>query len=382
MALELEGRGRGAVQDLTRQTILKALAQQTENAFARQVGEGHSDKGHLIRPDWGIADVHGAVGLVTQCGLLLLARFLAPDQTPEEPDSERLLERGHWAADAMLRAQHPSGLIDLRDCNYDSSPDAGFAVQPLCALLELGLPYKSQDTGFGALLEKAEIFVCRAVMGMLTGGFHTPNHRWVMASAMAMAGSLFPDLPVGSVIAAYLAETIDVDAEGMFIERSAGVYDAICDRSLLLLAEHWDCPEAIRAANANLEMNRFMFHADASVETGLSRRQDYGTRSVPISLVAPYLLSHCLEPNPAFVGATTALWQALLPAQQDTTWLTYLLFKYGERTLEVLPLPESYARFFPENGLWRVRRGQLSAPSFVEECACWHFAMGRRNSVA
>ncbi len=57
-----------------------------------------------------------------------------------------------------------------------------------------------------ALLGKIEQFIRRAVPGMMDGGFHTPNHRWVIAAALSQAARLFPDLDVRRTVDAYLAE--------------------------------------------------------------------------------------------------------------------------------------------------------------------------------
>src|SRR5690606_12442083 len=108
----------------------------------------------------------------------------------------------------------------------------------------------------------------------------------------------FPDLDVAKVVEAYLAEGIDIDAEGAFIERSVGVYDAVNNRSLLFIHEHWDCPAALPAVQRSLDFDLYLLHADGTAETGLSRRQDYGTREVAIGLAPCYLHAHLLSPNP------------------------------------------------------------------------------------
>ena len=56
------------------------------------------------------------------------------------------------------------------------------------------------------LLDKIEQFIRRAVPGMMDGGFHTPNHRWVIAAALSQAARLFPDLDVRRAVDVYLAE--------------------------------------------------------------------------------------------------------------------------------------------------------------------------------
>ena len=80
---------------------------------------------------------------------------------------------------------------------------------------------------------------------MMDGGFHTPNHRWVIASALAQAARFSPDQDVRRTVNAYLTEGVDLDAEGFFIERSVGVYDAVNTRSLLLIAENYGWPAAL-----------------------------------------------------------------------------------------------------------------------------------------
>lgn len=66
---------------------------------------------------------NGATSWLAGCALLWLGGG------GSETQRRLLLARAIPVAEYLLRAQHPSGLIDLLDCNYDSSPDTGFAVQ-------------------------------------------------------------------------------------------------------------------------------------------------------------------------------------------------------------------------------------------------------------
>ena len=56
---------------------------------------------------------------------------------------------------------------------------------------------------------------------MMAGGFHTPNHRWVLVAAQAQM--LYPELRVLPAVEAYLGEGIDINADGEYMERSTGV---------------------------------------------------------------------------------------------------------------------------------------------------------------
>ncbi|MGC9349087.1 MAG: hypothetical protein ACP5JG_13160, partial [Anaerolineae bacterium] len=196
-----------------------------------------------------------------------------------------------------------------------------------------------------------------------------PNHRWVIASALTQAQALFPDLDVGATIEAYLAEGIDVDAEGFYIERSVGNYDAVNDLSWLLLADHMDLPNALDAVRRNLELDLHLLHADGTAETGLSHRQDYGWRAVPASLIPNFLLYHRLRPTPTFLRAAQWLWSRA-EAGHNLLWISYALLKsrgHFDPAREVeAELPTDFTLHLPLNGLWRLRRGPLSVSVFQD----------------
>ena len=343
--------------------VLRALGAGVALTLERQVLSPGRDRGGVVRPDWGIAEPTGTYGLLALCGMLYIARENHPDMAPAEPDGPILLERMSLALEYLEAVQRPSGLIDLRDCNYDSSPDAGFAVQALCPVVELGRELLGRDPCWDGLLAGIEGFVRRLTVGMLDGGFHTPNHRWVMSAAMAWAGSLCPDMQVEPVIAAYLAEGFDADADGAFIERSAGVYDAICDRSLLILWERLRDRNALQAARANLDLNLHMLHPDGTIETGASRRQDYGTRPVPGGMALAYLMADRTEPDPRYRAAAELLWRR---SRGDAAGLTAFLLsgRTTEVRLDSAFFPFDFRRLFPAVGMWRSRRGALSTTAF------------------
>lgn len=340
----------------TVRTMLPHLARAIDADLHAQVWDPQDpDHGAIVNADYGCADNKATAAFITLCVYWMLGR--------RQLDVD-LLARLLPAADYLLRVQRPSGNIDLLSVNYDSAPDTGFTVQQLCTLFELGRDVLAAHELGTALLAKLETFIRRAVPGMMTGGFHTPNHRWVIVSALTQAATLFVDLDVAATVGAYLAEGIDIDAEGAFIERSVGVYDAVNNRSLLFIHEHWDFPAALAAAQRSLEFDLYLLHDDGSAETGLSRRQDYGTREVPLGLAACYLHAHHLAPNPVFAQAAQWLWSQADPAAAGLHWPVYALLKCGDPAPTDVRLPDDYARHFPLNGIWRVRRGRLSASVF------------------
>jgi len=335
----------------------------------------HPEVGGVINPGMGMTDPWQAEKLIKLVGY----HALISGQVNEAWFAQAIL-----ATDHLLQVQRPGGLIDLRAVNIDSSPDTGFTVQALCALLDLARPVLDTHALWQTLFAKIEQFVRCAVPGLLTGGFHTPNHRWVITSALVYAHALFPDLEVATTVESYLAETFDIDADGTFIERSIGVYDAVNCRALLLIAEFWNRPDALAAVARNLDFNLHMLHADGTAVTNLSRRQDYGTRTVPAGLIPCYLLLNRQQPNPILTAAANHLWRQISQANGfrhldlgHVDWICYAILKGGEPGAGQVGLPNNFARYYPVNGMWRVRRGPLSASFFRDKTGLMSLVYGR-----
>lgn len=225
-------------------------------------------------------------------------------------DLAAYVERMEAAADYLLSAQRPTGRIDLLDCNIDSPPDTAFSVIPICLgyehLWACGFPAELQS-----LRVKLDQFLQAAAKGLIEGGVHTPNHRWVITSALLLLQRRFPDLAARPIANAYLAETFDINDEGFFIERSASVYDAVCDRSLFLIDWCIGHKAAREAALKNLRLDLQMLNEDGTIETGLSHRQDYGKRAVPSGLTSCYLRAYALTNDPAFLSAARGIYSAM-----------------------------------------------------------------------
>ncbi|MCB0116296.1 MAG: hypothetical protein KDD84_19485, partial [Caldilineaceae bacterium] len=351
----------------------------------------HRERGAIVSAEYGCADNKLTSHFVTAAVYLWLATLadgappvdLSPlDDGSDLPFHDRLLARTVLAADYLLAAQRPSGNIDLLSVNYDSSPDTGFTVQQLCTVFELGKDRLMAHRFGRDLLARLETFIRRAVTGMLDGGFHTPNHRWVIVSALVQARAIFPDLDVTRTVDAYLAEGIDIDDEGCFIERSVGVYDAVNNRSLLFIAEANVCADALPAVQRSLDFDLYLLHADGSAETGLSRRQDYGTREVALGLAACYLHANHLAPDPRFVEAACRLWTQSLQPVTHLLWTVYALLRFGDPIPTGAQLPTRYSRIFPQNGIWRVRQERLSASFFKDTTRLLSLVHGQAELTA
>ena len=72
---------------------------------------------------------------------------------------------------------------------------------------------------------QAKEFLLKAGEALVTGGIHTPNHRWVVSAGLARLYALFGDERYVKRIDQWLAEGIYIDSDGQFPERSRNLPD-------------------------------------------------------------------------------------------------------------------------------------------------------------
>ena len=174
--------------------ILHRMAASTAREFSYQNRvPGDPLYGAFISPEHWL-DESGHVGtprLIARWGYLALAQAQHLPGAPTSPPLATLLERIDSPVDYLLRVQRPPGLIDLRNTNYESGPDTAFALQLICAFIE-----RARSTPeLTDIVRKLTLFAQRATFGIMGSGFHTPNHRWVIVGALALAQAVLPHHP-------------------------------------------------------------------------------------------------------------------------------------------------------------------------------------------
>ncbi|MEU6683480.1 hypothetical protein [Streptomyces sp. NPDC046832] len=209
----------------------------------------------------------------------LIAAYRSPDSALH--GNARAVAAATTHLRALRAAQTATGLFAGGD-NVQSPPDSAFTVNDVCDahVLAAGAGPELRDVT-AALAE-----IARAASGsLLTGGVHTPNHRWELCAALARLHRSFPDDRLRDRVEEWLSEGVDIDAEGLYSERSANYAAHVSNPSLLLLADVLDRADLRDAVERNLAATLDLIAPDGTVETVLSRRQDQH-RPFPL---APYL---------------------------------------------------------------------------------------------
>lgn len=262
-----------------------------------------------------------------------------------------VLERIHLAAAFLERSQRPSGNIDLFISNFDSPPDTAFVVHGVATAATIAVRHGERH-----ILDLLRPFLVRAGGGIVVGGVHTPNHRWVICSALAQLHELFPDPRYVLRIDEWLAEGIDIDADGQYTERSTLTYNTVINRALVVMAKKLARPALLDPVRRNLSALPYLLHGDGEIVTEISRRQDQYMRGGIEGYWFPltYLAVADGDSQFATMARDAAREGVALPA----------LMEYPELLAPLpasAPLPDDFERRFDEVGIARIRRGPLSA---------------------
>lgn len=289
-------------------------------------------------------------------------------------NSPEILERIVLAAEFQIKCRRASGLYDIPFTNFDSPSDTGFSLSQVGRALWMARNNPKVDSA--PLDDALEPFLVPAAKAAAADGFHTPNHRWVRTGALAQVAELFPGLGLEPAIEAYLAETIDVNEDGQYSERSNGGYNAVCNSHLIQTAEALGRPEILESVRRNLQFMQHLLHADGSVVTINSRRQDQGQRRIPANAADGFFYMGMHDQNPELLATAVDLVQN---AAQENHTILYWLARHPEwRSADLAPgnPPANYAKHFAASGLWRVRRGKMSATASTEVATPFQLVYG------
>ncbi|HEY1108482.1 MAG TPA: hypothetical protein VGE76_07620 [Opitutaceae bacterium] len=336
--------------------LLSALIRAHDEAIPKVLATQERRPGH----PWygGIAAEHGFYTVAAANGFVGALAAAACASGSKYYRSKDLVEPLRLAIRAMRQGQHADGTVDYYATNFHSPPDLAFILEgtcPACALLRA-----SPEPALAALAEELKGFIAPAAEALVTGGVHTPNHRWVVCAALAWVNRLYPDKRYVDRIDQWLAEGIDIDPDGQYTERSTTVYSPIVDRALITVARLLDRPALYEPVRRNLEMSLYYVHPDGEVVTEASRRQDRGVRASMARYYYSYRTLALRDGNRRFAAMARQIEREAAPRHPGelTVWLTEP--EFGRPLPPEAPLPTDYEKVFSHSGLARIRRGAAS----------------------
>jgi hypothetical protein len=264
------------------------------------------------------------------------------------PDSasyrdEVLLGKLELAVRFLLRSQHEDGTISPPWTNMHSPPDTAFVVGGLAQVHELLAAQDWQPLAQTTMLLRQ--FLEQTIPAMLSGGCHTPNHRWIITAALGFLYKLTGRAELKERARQWLAEGLDCTEDGEWTERSNGIYNAVSNIALIYTADQFDMPELLEPVRRNLRMMAYLLHPDGEVVTDYSGRQDFGVKH---TLASYFLATRWLaerDQNPLF-AAMSELAGELLDhpgGMPNNAMLGLLRFpQLRELSVEPAPLPDAY----------------------------------------
>ncbi|MEW4371914.1 hypothetical protein [Paenibacillus kandeliae] len=211
-----------------------------------------------------------------------------------------VLERLGLAAEYMLRFQHEDGSISPGWTNFHSPPDTAFVIVGYAQLYLL--LSRENWTDAERVLVSMRQFLERSMPVMLTGGCHTPNHRWVLCAALGFLYEIFGDERLVQRAQMWLSEGLDMTPDGEWTERSNGIYNAVSDVMLIHASRLLHMPELLESVRRNLDMMMYLIHPSGEVVTDYSGRQDFGQTFTMDSYLLSYVLMANLDNNAQFAA--------------------------------------------------------------------------------
>lgn len=260
-------------------------------------------------------------------------------------------------------AQHDDGTFSSG--NRHSPPDTAFLIADM-AVMAAGLG-KDQRPESRAVAARLATMMRKAGPALATGGIHTPNHRWELCAALARIDQVAPDPAYRARIDQWLAEGVDLDADGFYSERSSIYASEVSNPSLLVLARLPGLAGLRDLVRRNLQTTIALAEPfGGEVETVQARRQDQDQRRQTLH---PYYLQYrelaLLDGDRRFAGV--ARWIE----RNDSGRLADTLADFIDTPELARPLPAEappfadLGRIFKTVGLVRQRRGPITASLYA-----------------
>lgn len=260
----------------------------------------------------------------------------------------------------LTSQQKSDGTLDFG--NLSSPPDTAFIIDPLCAAYRI----MDKQSGMADTKKKLKDFILKAADQLAIGGIHTPNHRWVVSSALAKTNALFPDPKYVKRIDQWLAEKVFSDEDGVYLERSM-TYAEVVNRSLIFLAVYNGRTELLDKVAKNLTWIYYMMEPNGEVVTVQSRRQDAFHERNIVEFYIHYRYM-ALNQNNGFFGTVLSQIEGMPNFKEEVGKNLLYYFHENENLVATPPistLPVKFEKLYKGIDLLRYRNGNESLTFFA-----------------
>ncbi len=262
----------------TQELVYESMCQQIMDKDNPNYG-AFLDKNHILDAKYTIYRTASMISL-----------YCCPDSSLYK--NEELFKRLMAGLGFAQKMQLESGLYDYVTCNFSSAPDTAFCIKKLMPTFFFLRDIRDENR----TEKEEEIFkiidgiIGKAAKGIITGGFHTPNHRWAIASTLMECYKIYGDEAMKTCAEKYLAEGIDCNEDGEYAEKSAGNYNRVNNDAMITLAEATGDKSYEEHVIRNLKMMLHYWEPDDSVFTANSTRFDKDRLMYPTDYYTEYML--------------------------------------------------------------------------------------------
>ena len=348
----------------------------SDNAFAALIRNQMVDAkdwqfGGVMNNDFGIVP-YGSGGNV--CSAIML--YFCPES------KYYMNDEAYECADKLFTFLYanlrPSGVIDYHVANFYSAPDTSFTNIGLCHTYNYIKDRKTNEHG-EELKKRLYEALSKLADGIFTGGFHTPNHRWVETAALLLAMNITGKKEYLTRINAFLKEGVDCNEDGEYTERSTGGYNYINNMAFLIIADELGKPEYLEPVRRNLKMMSAYYHTNMEIFTQNSTRQDRGTQVYATKYIYQYLKAGHLLKDDELLAMARAIIDDSLKSGRGFPVGIYEMTTEPEllEIPDVEPkMPTAYDYHFKDSGIVRMLHNGCSVSIMEDQDTFFYLQFG------
>lgn len=356
--------------------IMEAAESFVRNALTVQVlDDSDPDYGGFRCPDLLVCEVWAAVNTFTTMTVL----FFNPDSRYYR--SSELFRKMKLALNFIIRSQYEDGTIDVHfSGEMRAASNVAFVMHSLVKAYKL---FHREATD-GETLGLVESFLRKGANALKSRPVFSANHRWVAASALVDFDKLFLDHSAVAKAEDYLADSIDINHDGLYSERSP-TYGMVSNAMLLNIAKKLNKPYLIEHVRRNLNFSLYNFCSNGEVVTQYSLKPESET-GMPQGYGVWKEMS-IIDHNGYYASAADMVLDIYLQNMRDgyvhqyinipdrnfgkeggsrffvTSSIGELLLvedEFNNSAVQRLPLPGKYKRVFPDSNIVRIKDGKIN----------------------